>query len=779
MRRIDAGVSGGTGGVNANWARTELPEEWVGVLRAALPGASLRPVQERALLQARILESRRNLVVSAPTNSGKSLVGDVVLLDAVRRGKRAVLLEPLRVLAREKSERLKDLLDRLPKRFLPGVPAVVLSTGDYRLEDESFADPPPSAGEIVVATPERMDAILRRPDSAPWLETIGAVVVDEGHLIGNLRRGPILEFVLALAKSGSRPPRIVLLSATIGNPEELVRWLEPCDLVLETERVPPLAKEVVELGDDEGADEALLGLAREALGADGAALLVFVYQRNSCGVLAERLSSELGRLCGEAGALAFHSGMSAAQRLRVEQRYRSGECRCVVTTTALSLGVNLPATHVIVRDSTFYGHGRLGVDELLQMMGRAGRGDRSGRAAVLIRPGDRWDAQDLAEALREERSPDISSAFDTGGGGARFGQQDTIEQLVASCLLRFGEEGATTQDLEQVAANLFAKTASSGRIQAAARRLTSPERLLAHQREDGRLRLTALGARGVGSVLPLPLVGGFGQLVRDLLTAEENDYTLRRWTALDHLIVLHLMSERMPTLRRYSRALADHVDGWVERAAQDDKPVLFTRWGGGAPGGSKAEMLLGSLGIGGPGQSADDARAALYQSAFHSAVVLERARGTSIAEVEARWEVAGLEGVEERWRDTLIWLLAGLGRLCDIRCFLYHLKTECHTSDTRLADVRRYLRRMSILARELREELKYCSPLGSVLVGVRRNREGSSGPTVGVGTLRRLEAAGITQLRQLAKMDVAQLTALGTQERYARQILRYVRRRLT
>ncbi|MBK6427803.1 MAG: DEAD/DEAH box helicase [Blastocatellia bacterium] len=87
-------------------------------------GRSPRPVQQAAVFEARILESRSHLVVCSPTNSGKSLIGYLILLDAVRLGRRAVLLEPLRALAQEQADALTELLSTLPQDVVAQRPKI-------------------------------------------------------------------------------------------------------------------------------------------------------------------------------------------------------------------------------------------------------------------------------------------------------------------------------------------------------------------------------------------------------------------------------------------------------------------------------------------------------------------------------------------------------------------------------------------------------------------------------------------------------------------------------
>jgi hypothetical protein len=92
--------------------------------------------------------------------------------------------------------------------------------------------------------------------------------------------------------------------------------------------------------------------------------------------------------------------------------------------------------------------------------------------------------------------------------------------------------------------------------------------------------------------------------------------------------------------------------------------------------------------------------------------------------------------------------------------------------------VKRLLGRLRQQVYELREQLTYCSPLGGLLRGVRGMLLGQDGPVLGEATLRRLEAAGCRSLREVAALDTARLAALGVRPIFARQIRRYLQRRL-
>ena len=772
MRAIAAGISGGkqpAGG--KRWQDLQVPDSWLALLKRL--GAKPRPLQVLALHERNILGNRQNLLVSAPTNSGKSLVGLLLLLEALSQGKRAVLLEPLRALAREKADELEGLADAIAQAI--GKPiSVKISTGDYRLEDELTADPPPE-GELLVATPERLEALLRNPANGAWFETVGAVCVDEAHLISTPRRGPTLEYLVTALLCLPSPPRLALLSATMGDLAAAERWLAPCEVVLVRERYPALEKWVLALDEGEDANDVAIAWVQEHLSDREQQLLIFVYQTQSANKLAKLLNEQLAQADM---ARSYHSKLSQVERESVRQGFLSGTCRVVVTTTALSLGMNLPASHVLVRDSTFPGVGRLSCGELLQMMGRAGRGDRPGTAGVMVKPKDGWGADELGEVLRAEVLPEFRSAVrSVGWRGGRNSERaarnaPTGATQVAALLCRAQEQGESLEGLQRFLGRSLGAEQLVESVPGALRWLT--EQTLAYaEPETGAYRLTVLGRRATRSALPLPLAAGYAQLLKDLMVVDPTDELLGSWRPLDHLLVLDLFSERSPSLRRYSKKLLAQVEAWCEAQPQE-VPLLFRQWMRGDVAHVRTAEILGSLGI----EVNDEALAHRegYLAMFRGMVLGMRSQGISHAQIERQYGVKDLAGIEERWRDELLWLLSGLGRLLEIRTFYFHLKEDCGADFARVKRVKRRLRQMRFQVYGLQEQLKYCSPLGNVL-GEMRRLVPRGMPKVGVGTVRRLEEAGVLSLREMAQLSEADLVELGVQRRWAEQIRAYVSRR--
>ena len=757
MKIIDCGISGSS-------SPPDLPG-WEGM------------AQVEAITTGGLLTNRRNLIVSAPTNSGKSLIGHLFCLQAIKAGKRAVLLEPLRAIAQEKFEELSELAPELSK-LLGMELKVTISTGDYRLEEEMMSDPAPEVGEFLIATPERFEAILRNPENNGWLEGFGAICLDEAHLIAKPPRGAVMEGVLTTMMCLSSPPRICLLSATLGNTEKAMEWLDPCDLVHVQGRFPPLEKRLIELEGEEEANEVISGLIEDILNDEHNQVVVFVYQTKAAEKLAKDLTTKLGEKAGEDGCLAFHSRISTAQKASVRNAYSSGKSRCVVATTSLAMGVNLPASHVILRDAVFFGAGELDTGEMLQMLGRAGRGNRSGAGLVVLKPSDGLDPASLSDRLKNEELADFRSSHEvenfrfgkgeSGNAFQKFGRQ------VAGELSRRQKEGCTLDEL-----NTFFDRSLGGKhirenLSQTLCELRAGE--LAINSDDNKHYLTTLGKISVKSTLPLAISAGIGQLVRDVLDTDEKNELFGQWTVMDCLLLLCFfeggddIQKFLP--QRFNKELPGKVDAWFESSSI--KSALFNNW---IRNGEEAcEMLFGSMQVK-LGKSKDEPnRKHAYLSAYRAIIILEMGQGKLVSDLERRWKISGLEGIQEKWRDQMIWLLGGLARVLELPCFFRHLK-DSDASDDRIKEVKVLLAKMRSRTYHVMEILNYCSPLGPIIRSLRRSSNGN-GPLPGKKTLEKLAENGITTLQDIVDKGEKGLVDIGIRRNLAKVLLTYSLRRL-
>lgn len=180
--------------------------------------STLRPSQVKSI-KAGLFEDE-NLLVCTPTASGKTLVAELGALNAIvhDRGK-ALYVVPLRALA---SEKYRDFKKDYPEL------KVAVSSGEIDAAEGHL-----QYADLIVLTSEKLDSLLRH--HTPWIRQVKTVVFDEIHLLNDTHRGPTLEVVITLLRKLLKELQIIGLSATIGNPHELAKWLD-AKLVLDTWR---------------------------------------------------------------------------------------------------------------------------------------------------------------------------------------------------------------------------------------------------------------------------------------------------------------------------------------------------------------------------------------------------------------------------------------------------------------------------------------------------------------------------------------------------------------
>jgi len=386
---------------------------------------NLNPMQVEAVAGG-LLESPRALV-SAPTASGKTLLALLALIENHRKTKqRAVYVVPLRALASEKHHEFSHVLE--PFGIKVGV-----SMGDYDSSSEELA-----SYDLVIVTSEKMDSLLRH--NAPWTKELGFAIIDEVHLLGDGERGATLEIVLT--KLLQRNVRLLALSATVPNARQLSEWLgaklftsnyRPTKLTL---ALAPGHKLLYIDGRSEKLEQkrelaCLLEKALQAAGGNGQAL-VFVATRRGAEAtareLAQVVASRLKPLehealagtaeralkalpvpthqcralaeCLRQGVAFHHAGLEGRQRELIEKGFKhERNLKVIVATTTLAMGIDYPASWVIVKDlKRFTGNFSTWIPalEVAQMVGRAGRPryDKEGIGVLMCNPKDTDEAKD-------------------------------------------------------------------------------------------------------------------------------------------------------------------------------------------------------------------------------------------------------------------------------------------------------------------------------------------------------------------------------------------------
>ncbi|MEM9479385.1 MAG: DEAD/DEAH box helicase [Verrucomicrobiota bacterium] len=335
----------------------------------------------------RALKDGRDVVVDAPTGAGKTWVFELFFQEGGfggGSGKQAVFTVPTRALANDKwREWTKEGWD------------VGIATGDIAVNLEA---------PVVVATLEtQREKVLG--EIGPSL-----MVVDEYQMIADENRGLNYELVISQLPSASQ---LLLLSGSVGNPEEIVKWLErigrEVELVTIDERPVPLDEEALDMLPPSPRQVSGFwpsSAARVVL-ADLSPLLVFVPHRAGAEKVARKIAAafpeddpielpaaeesvagkDLVRLLKR--RIAFHhSGLGYSTRAGIiEPLAKRGQLRVIVATMGLAAGINFSVRTVLVAETTYQDGPylkQLRSDELLQMFGRAGRRGLDDSGHVLV-----------------------------------------------------------------------------------------------------------------------------------------------------------------------------------------------------------------------------------------------------------------------------------------------------------------------------------------------------------------------------------------------------------
>ncbi|MFN5698244.1 MAG: DEAD/DEAH box helicase [Cyanobacteriota bacterium] len=366
-----------------------------------------------------------SVVVSAPTGSGKTLVGEYAIHRALAHGRKVFYTTPLKALSNQK---LRDF------RHQFGAENVGLLTGDLSLNREA---------RIVVMTTEIFRNMLYAEvdGSDDPLEDVEAVVLDECHYMNDTQRGTVWEESIIHCPP---PIQLVALSATVANAGQLTDWIEkvhgPTRLVWSDYRPVPLAfsfcsaKGLHPLLNDEGTGlhpnckvwrppkttrrkgpkpprppqpEAapLSFVVAQMAERDMLPAIYFIFSRRGCDKGVRELASltlvnpqeqarirsrldaylvatpEAVREGGHADALlrgiaSHHAGVLPARKELIEELFQQGLIKVVFATETLAAGINMPARSTVISalsKRTERGHRPLMGSEFLQMAGRAGR----------------------------------------------------------------------------------------------------------------------------------------------------------------------------------------------------------------------------------------------------------------------------------------------------------------------------------------------------------------------------------------------------------------------
>jgi replicative superfamily II helicase len=339
-----------------------------------MKGYSLEPEQVEALRN--VYYNKKNFLFVAPTGFGKSCVPEFMAFI----GWKFIYTGPLKSLANEK---LGDF---------SSITQTMRDTGDdfKRRRTHGFVKELEKSN-VIVATYERLDSILRKPSRDRHIQDKVAVVIDEIHVIGNKSRGHVIEGLILKLTKLLPNIRVIGLSATLPNYSVVSEWLD-ADLVAvpESRRPIPLKYEyqnpIFNGPSSQETDQKRFQLMKHMKERDHLTNITFCSSRMRVEGLArthigaDRKTGPLSLLKKDLKtAVSFHhAGLTMKQKEVIEGKFRSAEIKKMYTTTTFAMGVNLPADVCYFFDLSRWNPKKsqkvlYEEDEVLQIAGRAGR----------------------------------------------------------------------------------------------------------------------------------------------------------------------------------------------------------------------------------------------------------------------------------------------------------------------------------------------------------------------------------------------------------------------
>ena len=357
------------------------------IINSAYPYIKEFNPAQKAVIESGYLEDKSNYIICIPTASGKTVLGVLPALKTILAGGKAVYAAPLLSIQNEKVKEFKAFEEH------------GINVGRH-----------PSSADLSVMVFESFDALTR----FSWnvLRDVDTLIIDEFHMIGEYTRGPTLEAAITRAKIINPGMRIIALSATLRNIEEIEGWLEGT-CIEHDYRPVPLHKEVLdaEMFNTKNKNDVIVKVLEKSI-EDKSQALAFVSTRRFTESLATYVAKKINKKINveqrkrfkevsekileipkkkgslptstclklaeslEHGIAFHHAGLFNEQKEIIEDEFRNGNILMITATPSLMYGVNLPSKTVVIRDHTRWtanGPQPIPVFDYEQMSGRAGR----------------------------------------------------------------------------------------------------------------------------------------------------------------------------------------------------------------------------------------------------------------------------------------------------------------------------------------------------------------------------------------------------------------------
>ncbi len=386
-----------------------------------------------------ILEDRKNVLLLAPTGSGKTEAALLPLLHKLYKMKEeqelfgfyVLYITPLRALNRDVFKRIEELCSHL------GITVAVRHGDTTQYARRKQAIRPPN---LLITTPETLQAILPGKRLRYHLKTVFAVIVDEVHEMADGKRGVQLSLGLErLERLAGNSIQRIGLSATVGNPKDVAELLVGNERDVHTFWAGYQSRETemtVEMPEPSSDDKKLArrisypphSTARMKrimeLIESHKSTLVFTNTRSFAEVLGSKI-----RILSPAFEFDVHHGsLSKDVRLEAEDRLKNGISKAIVATSSLELGIDIGQADLVVQYSS-----PREVSRILQRVGRSGHGVGRVSKGIIIATANLDDILESGVILRRARANKVENA--------KIPEKawDVLSQQVAGILLDIDE----------------------------------------------------------------------------------------------------------------------------------------------------------------------------------------------------------------------------------------------------------------------------------------------------------------------------------------------------
>ena len=372
------------------------------------------PIQTQIFYSA--YNSDENLLVGAPTGSGKTVIAELAILrlfNKTSEGK-IIYIAPLKSLSKERVKDWKEKFNFMKKN-------VIELTGDFTPDLEILMN-----SDILITTPEKWDGISRNWLHRTYVKKVNLIIIDEIHLLG-LERGPIIEVIVSrmryMCHKLKTKVRFIGLSTALANSLDVADWLgidtkyirkstpglfnfrpavRPCPVTVHIEGFSekkycprmgtmnqPCFNAIINFSDKKPVlifvssrrQTRLTALDLIALAANNSIGLRNPFLRISeqeMNKILECVQDENLKQSLQFGIGLHHAGLIESDRKIVENLFFNQKIMILIATATLAWGVNFPAHLVIIkgteyRDPKTCQYVDMPITDVLQMIGRAGR----------------------------------------------------------------------------------------------------------------------------------------------------------------------------------------------------------------------------------------------------------------------------------------------------------------------------------------------------------------------------------------------------------------------